>query len=159
GRAWNPGYLTAEMPHLCLAAVPRRGPLRRLSTLPTLGVYLGFAGLLGYLSALNPYSALAYAQRGWAAYERGAYDEAVTEYTAALGVDPKLAWAYNGRGSALGMKGQPGEALADFTEAIRLAPRVADFYANRGWAHNLRQEFAEAARDCDRALQLNPSCA
>jgi tetratricopeptide (TPR) repeat protein/membrane protease YdiL (CAAX protease family) len=156
GREWDWGYVTAEMPPAFLAAAPRHGPLRLSSVVPTLAIYLGFVGLLYHGSGLNPHGVQAYASRGWSAYERGAYDDAIAEYTAALRDDPKAAWVYSGRGMALGMNRRYDEAVADFTEAIRRDPFTADYWANRAWAYNLKGSSREAVEDCDRAIRLNP---
>jgi tetratricopeptide (TPR) repeat protein/membrane protease YdiL (CAAX protease family) len=155
GKTWDWGYVTAETPPALLAAAPRRGPVRLSGMVPGLVIYLGFAGLLFYRSGLNPHGVQAYTSRGWSAYERGAYDDAIAEYTSAIRSDPKTAWVYSGRGMALGMNRRYDEAVADFTEAIRLDPFTADYWANRAWAYNLKGAYREAVEDCDRAIRLN----
>ena len=60
-----------------------------------------------------------------AAYgNKGEYDRAISDFTEAIRLDPKLASAYYNRGIAYENKGEHDKAIADYTEAIRLEPAI-----------------------------------
>ena len=82
-------------------------------------------------SATSDY-ADAYYARGNAFYGKGKWDNAITDYTVAIRIDPKYTWAYYGRGVAHFAKGEMDLAIADHSEAIRLDPQFAWAYCNRG---------------------------
>ena len=58
----------------------------------------------------------------------GDYDKAISDYDAALKVEPNKAWTYYGRGLAKLKKNQRAQGEADMAEAVKIAPRVADEY-------------------------------
>jgi tetratricopeptide (TPR) repeat protein len=47
-----------------------------------------------------------YFNRGFTSHEKGQYDQAISDYTKALEINPKLAEAYLNRGGAYAKKGQ-----------------------------------------------------
>ena len=65
---------------------------------------------------------------------KGQYDQAITDFTAAIKIDPKDILAYNQRGNALERQGQFDQALADFAKALEINPRDTATYVNRGIA-------------------------
>jgi len=67
-----------------------------------------------YLVALN------YNNRGMDYYERKAYDEAISEFSAAIRVDPNYALAYINRGRTYLEQGNYAQAQADFDKTKRL---------------------------------------
>jgi tetratricopeptide (TPR) repeat protein len=60
---------------------------------------------------------------GRAAWDQGAYAEALHHFGAALAKDPRSAWAWHGRGDALQLLGAHADARAAYAEAARLQPR------------------------------------
>ena len=94
------------------------------------------------------------------------FDSAISAYTEAIRLDPKLAKAYGGRGFAYCEKGDFDRAIADYTQAIRLEPKFAVAYWGRGLAyrrsaerqghwrlHGSRPTGADVCRRyCDRAV-------
>ncbi len=76
-----------------------------------------------------------HANRGFAALNDGDDDRAISEFTQALEVGPRMANAYDGRGYAWLGKHDYQAAIADFNEAIRFDPKNAQTYENRGIAH------------------------
>jgi tetratricopeptide (TPR) repeat protein len=97
------------------------------------------------------------ASRGDARKNRGEWDQAIAEYTAALREDPNNVAAYTGRGDAFRKKGDPDTAIADYTQAIRLNPDYARAYHNRGIAYYDKKDYDRAIADYTKRIQLDPN--
>ncbi len=63
---------------------------------------------------------MAYYARGWVFGNMDNHDKAITDFTAAIQLDPKYAEAYYGRGYAYWRKGDTVKADADFAQAKKL---------------------------------------
>ena len=97
-----------------------------------------------------------YSNRGYAYLEQGAYEDAIWDYTAAIGLNPDDTQAYSGRGHAYLEQGAYHNALSDFTDAILLGPENAWSYNNRCWTYGLSRLPEKALEDCNKALTLLP---
>jgi tetratricopeptide (TPR) repeat protein len=107
------------------------------------------------------------AEAGWAAYQRGDFEETIRLFTRALKAEDftkddrtkaasVLAGAYNDRGFSKMNRGDYAEAIADFDAAIRFMPDLAMAYDNRGIAYARMGQFEKAIADYDAALRLQP---
>ncbi len=85
-----------------------------------------------------------------------ALDKAITDFTEAIRLNPKLAEAYGGRGLAHGYKAEYVTALADCTAAIWLDPKSAEAYCGRGMVHYLKGDDDKAIADFTEAIRLDP---
>jgi tetratricopeptide (TPR) repeat protein len=100
--------------------------------------------------------------QGSAFFERGDLDQAITEFTKAIALNPKLAVAYEKRGAALSMKGRYAEALADsdraldLNKALELDKDLYFVYASRGFVFYKQSKLDQALADYDKALQMRP---
>jgi tetratricopeptide (TPR) repeat protein len=65
-------------------------------------------------------------------YRLGDYDKAMSDYEAALKLQPGSAWARYGRGLVKLKKNQRGEGDKDLAEAVKIAPSVVDGYKRMG---------------------------
>jgi len=74
--------------------------------------------------------------RGEAAMKAKNYDQAITEFSEAIRLDPNYRNAYFNRGTAYEQKGDLDRAIADYTEARRLGN-------NSAWQSLERVEFAK----------------
>ena len=93
---------------------------------------------------------------------KGDYDKAITEYTAAIRIDPHYAMVYRGRARAYFQKGEFDKAVVDYTEALRLEPqsaRAAEAYFGRGCSHSKKGDHDKAIADFTEAIRLNPEYA
>lgn len=59
-------------------------------------------------------------------YNKKDYDHAITDYNAALKLDPKFAYAYNNRSIAKRAKGDSAGADADIAEPRELDPKLGN---------------------------------
>jgi len=97
-----------------------------------------------------------YFNRGNDYVDKGKYDQAISDYTKALEINPRYFWAYVNRGTTYGRKGQYNEAISDFTKALEINPRYAAAYYNRGLAYHNRGQYDEAISDYNKALEIDP---
>jgi len=91
--------------------------------------------------------------------DKGKYDQAISDYTKAIEIDPGHSTAYNNRGVAYGEKGQYDRAISDYTKAIEINPRFAAAYYNRGLAYQNKGGYDQAIPDYNKALEINPRLA
>lgn len=87
---------------------------------------------------------------------RGDFESAISDETAAIGLDPDDAQAFNRRGMLHTNLGQFDQAVADFTEALRLDPRNATVLNNRGSAWSGKGDLDKAFADYADAIRLDP---
>jgi tetratricopeptide (TPR) repeat protein len=88
----------------------------------------------------------------------GDYAGAVSDYTAAIALDPNYAIAYNKRGLARYGLGDYGGAVADYNKALALDPNHVSSYNNRGNARFKLGDKTGAMQDYTRAIELDPEC-
>ncbi len=89
--------------------------------------------------------AIGYNNLGAAVCKSGRPDEAIMQFTVALGLKPDYAHAWNNLGVAENAKGDIQKAIASYARAIQLEPDYAEAYVNMG-------EIYLRAGDPDRAL-------
>jgi len=107
----------------------------------------------------NPaYQLYAYAARGYFFFRLGDYNQAIKEYTAAIGLDDKDALLYSGRGKAFRYLNKLNEAIKDYNKAIELEPSAYDFF-NRGMSYAGLGNNKQAIKDYTMAINLNPKYA
>jgi tetratricopeptide (TPR) repeat protein len=105
---------------------------------------------------LDPRNPLALHKRAAAQHERGAYDQAIADYTRGLGLAPRDPVAYNNCGLSYLAKQDAQRAIEDFNEALRLQPGDAVAHYNRGLVFRLKKESEKALADFSDAVRLNP---
>jgi Flp pilus assembly protein TadD len=81
-------------------------------------------------------------------------DSAISNYSKAIKINPKLGKAYNNRGVAYIWKKQYYLAIADFNKAIKLEPTNGKAYNNRAIVHAYLGETAKARQDLHKAQSL-----
>src|SRR5437870_219339 len=84
---------------------------------------------------------------GAAKYDKGDWDGAISDYTKALEIDPKLAAACNWRGLVRQAKGDWEGAIVDFTHALEIDPKMASAYKNRAHAYYVSRDWIRALAD------------
>ena len=81
-------------------------------------------------------------------------DSAISNYSKAIEIDPKLVKAYNNRGIAYIWKKQYDLAIADFTKAIELDPKNGKAYHNRAVVYSYKGDTDKARQDLHKAKSL-----
>ena len=101
----------------------------------------------------------AYLNRCLAQYDKRDWDEALSDCSKAIEIDPKVAQAFIKRGFVWQAKGKNDKAIADYDEAIRLDPKDAVAFVNRGIAWGAMGDNDRAIDDYDQrcsSIQKTP---
>jgi tetratricopeptide (TPR) repeat protein len=101
----------------------------------------------------------AYNNRGCAYCQIGEYDQAISDFTKAIEINPRLAQAYNNRGAAFLYETHYDQAILDFSRAIEINPRLVHAYNNRGWAYIKKWQYDRAISDFDKTIEIDPKFA
>lgn len=135
---------------------------KRYNVLMTLAImltvaWIGWSVYDGVLVEANPGDSSYLAGNSY--FEDGRYNEALTEYQAALAINPDHFQAERGKARSLMQLGKSGEALTVFDDLIEKRPKFAANYANRGILHDRMGGYQAAIQDYEKALQLDPNLA
>ena len=93
--------------------------------------------------------------RGYSFQMQKEYAKAISDYTAALELDPRFPGAYLNRGNVHHQKGAYQEALADLSKAVSLEPSK-NALMNRGNVLSALKRDDEALADYQAAIVLDP---
>jgi len=102
----------------------------------------------------DPSIALIETQKANALYERSCYNEALMDYTQAIGFDPKFAAAYRGKGEAYQKLKRYNEALAAYAQALELDPDDINTYRDKGALLYDLKRYEEALATYEHILRL-----
>ena len=103
--------------------------------------------------------AVAYVNRAIAYSLRRGFDQALSDYGAAIQLDPENPLAFYNRGNLHFDRGEHAKAIADYTSAIERDPTFALAYLNRGLAHERTGRNEAATADYRQALSKQPTAA
>src|SRR5437899_2823997 len=102
---------------------------------------------LSSLAGCNRHTPEACVKGGVQKFNQGDYKGAISDFSEAIRLNPKLAPAYSWRGLARTKTNDPDGAIADLTEAIDLKPDYAIPFVNRSLAWELKGKHDEAITD------------
>ena len=105
--------------------------------------------------ASNEIQAQWHVQRGMLWGEKGDYERAIADHTAALKLDSKARHANYYRGVAYSNKGDFDNAIAEFDAASKLRPDDPVVYHARGIELTIKGDYPRAVADFNKALQLD----
>ena len=116
---------------------------------------LVLSAIIGCASKACDKTKEAYIKQGVANIELEKYNQAIEDFSQAIGLDPNNAEYYYKRGITYGNLNQHQRAIEDFNEAIRLNPKYAEAYSNRGFVYMVKLENKKkACSDWKRACEL-----
>jgi tetratricopeptide (TPR) repeat protein len=98
---------------------------------------------------LSPNDADAYAKRGKAYVDLGAYEQAIADYTEVIRLDPEHAEEYKDAGG--------WKAIAYYTESIRLNPNDSTAYVGLGDTYHEWGNYEQAIADYTEAIRVDPN--
>jgi tetratricopeptide (TPR) repeat protein len=101
--------------------------------------------------------AVAYLYRGRAEYIRRQPQQAITDYSKAIAIDPRLAEAFSERGSAYLSLQRVDLAISDCTQAIQINPSNAAYRYNCGNAYWHGRHFDQRFRNTPTQFDWRPS--
>lgn len=97
-----------------------------------------------------------YVSKGYNAYEKGDYDNAIYYYNLAIEGEPTNSSIYNLRGNVYYSKNDYEKAIIDYTSALTIKPDDNIILLNRGQAYINLREYENAELDFTKAIQLKP---
>merc|ERR1712130_650071 len=84
------------------------------------------------------------------------YDEAITNFEAAINLDPTLARAYYNLARCYYNKGELNKTLELYNKSIRLDPAHANSYGGRAQVYDRLGDPTAALKDIKQALMISP---
>ncbi|MDA7979614.1 MAG: tetratricopeptide repeat protein [Pirellulales bacterium] len=105
------------------------------------------------LPLVDPQTADNFNTRGLRHYFEGRYDQAISDFNAALRLDGELGDAYSNRAWAQMQNGEYQIALGDFSDAIRHDATLTDAWQGRGIVHRELNNVEESLRDMSEAIR------
>lgn len=94
---------------------------------------------------------------GLIAFGWGTFPAAISEFNAAIALDPSDSWSYAYMARALAFAGRPSEALQYIKTAMRVDPHYPPiFLAFQGLAQFGLEQYEESAASLEQATRLNP---
>jgi S1-C subfamily serine protease len=105
----------------------------------------------------GPARAGAFHNRGLAYAAKGNLDQAISDISAGIRLDPQRAYRWQERGEIYTRQGKYQQAIADISEAIRIDPTPRTFrFHNRAQAYRGTGDLTRAIADFDEAIRLDP---
>lgn len=107
-----------------------------------------------------PKAYLALTNRGFAYYNNGDTEQALSDYNAAIESEPRCYMAYRNRGSLYYFKkNNIDQAISDYSKAININPCYIDAYLDRGNIYAIKGNINQALSDYGKAIEINPNFA
>lgn len=100
-------------------------------------------------------TAKAYSRRGAARVLKGKYEGAMSDFAAAIDLDPSLGDAHYNRGVLHSQLLEHDLAITDYTNAVNADPDCSIAYANRGMEHLELKQYERAISDLRKAMELD----
>lgn len=94
-------------------------------------------------------------QAGMRLMATGKYQDAIVEFTRAVGIWPQLADAYLERGVSHRYLNENDLALADFDQAVQLNPNLARAYTARGYIYRERGDNQGALAQFTKSIEVS----
>jgi len=113
--------------------------------------------LFGHALSATDGNFVAYNSRGFAYYEIGQFDLAISDYQKALEINAQYGKAYNNLGLVYCKQGHYDIAIQEFNKALEINPKFFEAVNNRGLAYYEKGEFDLAISDYTKALEINPA--
>ncbi|MFF2362693.1 tetratricopeptide repeat protein [Streptomyces sp. NPDC058122] len=113
--------------------------------------------LLAYTELLSEDRVRIYLARAKNLSRSEKYESALSDYTAALALDPTASRAHSGRGIIYQIMGRYEESLTDLDNALGIDATDAKTLTNRGLSHFFCNNTDAALVDFDRSIELDPA--
>ena len=97
-----------------------------------------------------------YLARGIEYYNKGNFDQAMSDFNKAIKLKAAYTRAYMYRGLAYVAKNDLDKAIDDYNKALTLEPKNEEAYYIRGIAYSGKKDIDKAIADYNKAIELNP---
>ncbi|MFH1458461.1 MAG: tetratricopeptide repeat protein [Candidatus Omnitrophota bacterium] len=104
----------------------------------------------------NHASALAYNMRGVGYKNKGELDRAISDFSAAIKINPRDVQPYINRSLVYIKKGNLDQALFDSQKALRINPRLPEVYNIIGNINMAKKEYGPAIFNYTKAINMSP---
>ena len=107
----------------------------------------------------DPKNSKAYGLRGLAYKFQGKYDEAISDFSKAIEINPESSGTdgiYFARGSSYALSGQYGKAISDLNIAIEKNPQDSEAYFTRGTVYQDQGRYDKAISDFNHTIEIDP---
>jgi Flp pilus assembly protein TadD len=101
-----------------------------------------------------PYLSRAYGNRGIALLDQNFFEEAASDFTNAIRLNPTDEKSWINRAVVSTKLNQPEKAILDLDTALKVNPKNAFGYSQRGIALNNLGQYDKALADCNKAIAL-----
>jgi tetratricopeptide (TPR) repeat protein len=101
--------------------------------------------------------ATVYIRHGTLSTQRGRYDDAISYFSKAIEIDPRLVEAYKNRGNIYSRMGKYDQAILDYNKALEIDPADAWVYHYRGNAYHKKGNYDQAISNYNKAFEMNPN--
>jgi serine/threonine protein kinase/tetratricopeptide (TPR) repeat protein len=114
--------------------------------------------VVGYTACIRirPERPWPYRNRAESLLKENQPEQAIQDFSTALGIDKRYAEAAFGRGLAYLARADENKAIEDFDRATALNPKYADAYYQKGEVCRRTNRLADAVSAYDRVIDLNP---
>lgn len=139
-----------------------RSELEKISGITKDRMFPDFEGFAVVRSEEVPYTELTpseFKERGFLAYEREDYRDAISDFDRALNLNDTDHETYYLRGRAKSQLGLYSEAVDDYTDAIKLKHDAPDYHFRLGMARYNMEKFDEAKESFSNAVGLDSNIA
>jgi tetratricopeptide (TPR) repeat protein len=164
-------YRTPAVPYLCLFAGHGIYVVKEMvvaKRFRSAGVALSLVGMFFFFTTLfdrgeivkvdqwQQATRIHYQMGAQPLFEKGKYQDAISELNKCLAVVPDFSPALNLRGRAMAVLGKHEEALVDFKKVMSLSPGLPEGYKNAGLLYLLQGNMPMAKSYLNSALALAP---
>lgn len=98
-------------------------------------------------------------QRGIENLQKGLHDQAIADFSKAIGRDPGKAEPYFYRAKAYEKQQKYDLSVIDYSRAIQLNPQGFSSYASRGYVYEKMRLYDQAVQDFTKAIEIEPKMA
>ncbi|KAK3365769.1 hypothetical protein B0T24DRAFT_399818 [Lasiosphaeria ovina] len=105
---------------------------------------------------LGEFEALAYNMRGTFRCLKGNHEDALSDLSKSIELDPAMTQSYIKRASMNLELGAPEKAEEDFEKALQQNEADPDIYYHRAQLHFIKGAFPEASKDYQKSIDLDP---
>ena len=115
-----------------------------IKMIPLIVIFFLFSSSTAQKEQAELKAAEEYYNQGEIHRHKGEYDQAISDYTIALGINPSYAEAYCNRGNAYQSKDHYDQAISDYNKALEINPGYAAAYFSKALACDEVGRISEA---------------